>query len=339
MASRLMQANYKEMNIQKRTIKIYIVTLILLGVALFVSLGVGKYSVSLKEIFSGTLSMDKKVFFSLRLPRVLMGLVAGFGLAFSGSIYQTLFRNPLASPDIIGVASGASAGAAVAILFFGSAMWVTAFSSFAGGFLAVLFVLGLTRVSGRQQMATFVIAGVAVNALTEAILMVLKLTADPEKQLASIEYWTMGSLAGVTDSKFYAILPFFIVSAIGLCILHRQITLLSLDSEYARMLGVSVTKMRYIIMVLATLMVGSVISMTGLIVFVGLMAPHLARMIMKSNRFSTMIYSGLLGGLLLIVADCAARSISSGEVPISIVTSFIGAPFLIYLICRKEKLA
>lgn len=168
--------------------------------------------------------------------------------------------------------------------------------------------------------------------------MVLKLMADPEKQLASIEYWTMGSLASVTDSKFYAILPFFIGSVIGLCILYRQITLLSLDSEYARMLGVSVTMMRYTIMILATLMVGSVICMTGLIVFVGLMAPHLARMIMKTNRFSTMVYSGFLGALLLIVADCVARSISTSEVPISIVTSFIGAPFLIYLICRREKL-
>lgn len=324
---------------KKRTLTFYTVTLLLLGVTFLISLMIGKYPVTPAMLFRNENAMAVRVFWTLRLPRVLMAFVAGFALSFAGSIYQTLFRNPLAAPDIIGVSSGASAGAAVGILFMGGSMWAVMGSSFLGGFLAVLLALGLTRIAAGRQIATFVLAGVAINAISQAILMLLKLSADPEKQLASIEYWTMGSFASITDTKLLTILPFAAVAVLGLVLLRRQISLLAMDSEYVTMLGVPVASMRRLILLLATLLVASVVCVTGLIYFIGLIAPHLARLMLKSNRFSTMVYSGLLGSLILLVADCVARGFTIGEVPVSVVTSLIGAPFLIYLICRKEKIA
>lgn len=327
------------MKYRRREICIFTITLILLAAAVLVSFCVGRYQITPADIFSQGDEMGRRVFFTLRLPRTLMAVCAGFVLSMAGSVYQTLFRNPLAAPDIIGVSSGAGAGAAMAIVLFGGGMWATSLFAFVGGLLTVMFALGLVSVAGRRQMAVFVIAGIAVNALAQSVVMVLKLAADPEKQLASIEYWMMGSFASITGSKLLAALPFALIGFVGVCLLHRQVTMLALEEEEARMLGVPVAFMRKLIMVLVTLMVSGVISVTGLISFVGLIAPHLARLIMRDNRFFTAAYSGVVGALLLVVSDCIARSLTTSELPISVVTSFIGVPFLIYFICSKGKIS
>jgi iron complex transport system permease protein len=213
---------------------------------------------------------------------------------------------------------------------------MVAAGAFVGGLLAVLLALGLSALASGRGHASIALAGVAVHALAQTVLMVLKLTADPEKELASIEYWIMGSLNAVTLSKILIPLLLCGVGLAVLFLLYRQILLLSVEEEEARLLGVSVGRMRLLILFCATLAVTAVVSVTGLISFIGLLAPHTARLLCRESGLPALWLSGLLGGVLLSGADMLARSIASAELPVSIFTSLLGAPFLIYLMMRKE---
>ena len=280
--------------------------------------------------------MQWRVFLTLRCSRTIVGIFGGFGLGVAGFVYQTVFRNPLASPDIIGVSSGASAGAAAGILFLSGTLSVT-FSAFSGALLAVILALGLSGLDRSGKNSTIVLAGIAIHSLAQTLLMYLKLTADPERELASIEYWIMGSLSGIS---LYSIVSNLLICALcvtSLFALHRQVILLSTEESEARMLGVNVGILRLSVLLIATLVVAAVVSLTGLISFIGLLAPHGARLLTKHNRLTTMLLSGLLGGILLCGADILARSIAATELPVSIFTSLLGAPFLIWLIVRERR--
>ena len=320
-----------------RTMAISTLAMTFLVIAFVSALTTGKYPISLADLCAGE-PMAVRTFTILRLPRALMGLVGGFGLGVAGFVYQTVFRNPLASPDIIGVSSGASAGAAFAILFISAASPSTTVFAFVGGLLAVCLSLGLTALSPVKEHSSIVLAGIAVHALAQTFLMVLKLMADPEKQLASIEYWIMGSLNGISLYSIGGNIALCLICLVGMFLLYRQILLLSLDDQEGRLLGVNVTQIRLIVLLIATLAASSVISMTGLISFISLLAPHGARLLFKNNRLTTMLFSRLLGGCLLTLGDIFARSIASTELPVSIFTSLLGAPFLIYLCIRRKPL-
>lgn len=317
------------------------VAAILMGAAFIISIGVGRYPISVKDIINIIMGkevteMTRRVFFSLRLPRTIMVLIAGVGLSISGSVYQTIFKNPLATPDIIGVSSGANLGAAIAISFFaGSTLSIAAFA-FLGGLSAVFIALALTKISNNKGITTFVLAGIVIGSSAQGLIMLLKYLADPERQLAAIEYWAMGSFAGVTGEKLLSIFPYFIIGIIGLFLLKWQINILSLSDEEGKSLGVRIDVIRVAVIISATLVVASIVSITGLISFIGLIGPHIARMLTKKNDFNTTILSGIIGAIILLVADTLARSISSSEIPISILTTFIGAPFLAYLMHRLQ---
>lgn len=280
--------------------------------------------------------MQLQVFFTLRLSRMIVAVIGGFVLGITGYVYQTVFRNPLASPDIIGVSSGASAGAAAGILFLSGAAAVT-ISSFIGALIAVVLSLALSRLDKNSKNSTIILAGIAVHALAQTVLMWLKLSADPERELASIEYWIMGSLNGISGYSILGNILLCIICSIILFLLHRQVLLLSADEGEARMLGVHVGVMRLIVLLIATLAVSSVISLTGLISFVGVLAPHSARILLKDNRPSTMLLSGISGSILLCGADILVKSVSASELPVSIFTSLLGAPFLIFLIVGRRN--
>lgn len=296
---------------------------------------VGKYPLSMQQLVAGD-PMHWRVFLTLRCSRTVVGVVGGFALGVAGFVYQTVFGNPLASPDIIGVSSGASAGAAAGILFLSGAAAVTA-AAFAGALLAVVLALGLSSLNRSGKSSTIVLAGIAVHSLAQTVLMCLKLTADPERELASIEYWIMGSLNGISVHSIGGNLVLCALCMVALFLLHRQIILLSAEEGEARMLGVCVQRLRLAVLMIATLAVSSVVSLTGLISFVGLLAPHGARLLTKENRMGTMLLSGLLGGALLCGADILARSAAAAELPVSIFTSILGAPFLIFLIVQGRQ--
>lgn len=318
-----------------KTKTLYAIGIILLASLTVISLFVGKYPLSMGELLAGN-ELQWRVFWTLRASRTYVGAIGGFALGMAGFVYQTVFRNPLASPDVIGVSSGASAGAAAGILFLSSAGAVTA-SSFAGALLAVAVVLGFSALDRSGKSSTIVLAGIAVHALAQTMLMCLKLTADPERQLASIEYWIMGSLNGINSYSIGGNILLCLLCLGILFPLHRQIILLSGEEGESRMLGVNVGTLRLFVLLTATLAVSSVVCLTGLISFIGLLAPHGARLLTKNNRQGTMLFSGLLGGSLLIGADILARSVAATELPVSIFTSLLGAPFLILLIYRSSK--
>ena len=315
--------------------KILCITLTILTLALAaLSLFVGRYSISLDSL----LALDPvqwEIFYVLRMGRTMTALLGGFALGLCGFVFQIVFKNSLASPGIVGVSSGASAGAAVGILFFGGALAVTFFSFF-GAICAVALVLWFSYFDRSRKKGSIVLAGIAVNALTQTILMTLKLVADPESHLAAIEYWMMGSLASVSMDRLWWSVFVIVATSLALMALHRQLILLSGDEDEARSLGVSVQSLRLIILLLATLGVSSVISMTGLINFVGLIAPHIARKVARNNRLSTMFMAGVLGSLLLLASDIMARNLASSELPISIFTSILGVPFLVWLTWQEE---
>ncbi|WP_283681041.1 FecCD family ABC transporter permease [Parablautia sp. Marseille-Q6255] len=310
--------------------------LLFTGAAFFLSLCTGHYPLTLQALLDREASAVH-VFLTLRLPRTVMALITGCGLGAAGMIYQMVFKNPLAAPDIIGVSSGASTGAAAAILFLhASSAGITTFA-FVGGLTAVCLSLLLSRLSAERNLSSLILSGIAVNALAQAALMALKFTADPEKELASIEYWIMGSLGSVTASRLPLPLVLVFSGIAVLAVFYRQFLFLTLDEEEARMLGTPVTLLRLLALAVATLIVAAIVSITGIISFVGLLAPHTARLLTKNYRLSTFLLSGILGGALLLTADIVARSAAAGEIPVSILTSLLGAPFLLWLVWKGEK--
>lgn len=303
---------------------------------------VGKYPITLPEI--GALltggevkEMTHKVFFTLRVPRTLMAVLCGAGLGMAGSVYQNIFKNPLASPDIIGISSGANMGAAIAIVTAGGAMVSVAIGAFAGGLAAVAMVMLLVQATRSNATSTYVLAGIIISAIAKAVIMLLKYFADSESKLAAIEYWTMGSLSSITASKVEAIFPFWLLGFLGLLLLHRQIGLLSLNEEECRSLGVRLRRVRVTVLLLSTLLVASIISVTGLISFAGLIAPHIARMMLGRQNTKTMILSAMVGAGVMLVSDILARSLHSAELPISILTTIIGVPILMWFMCKRKE--
>ena len=323
-------------NYRNKIILLSVIQVLLLIVVLVWSVITGQYPLTLKSLLSGD-TMSIMVFKRLRLPRAIMGVIGGFGLSISGYIYQLIFKNPLASPDIVGVSSGASAGAALAIVAVSASVPVISISAFIGAVTALIITLLTAYLVPGRNSYTIVLAGIAIHSVAQTILMFLKLAADPEKQLASIEYWIMGSLNGISRDSlaipFLTTLTGFIVIAL----LYRQVLILSTSEEEAVSLGVNVTILRFIILMLATLVVSSIICVTGLISFIGLIAPHIARLLTKRNDIFTYITSGFTGAILLTLADILARSVSTSELPVSIFTSLLGAPLLIILLIRANK--
>ncbi len=315
------------------------------GLAIFAlavcSLCVGKYPIAPSEICrlltgGSVREMTGRVFLTLRLPRTAMALLSGIGLGLAGSVYQTIFHNPLASPDIIGISSGTNLGAAVSIVALGGAMAAVAVGAFLGGLAAVALVLALVRATGSNSTSTFVLAGIVLSSVAKALIMLLKYYADSESRLASIEYWTMGSLAGVTAGKVLSILPFYLVGLVGLLLLRQQVQLLSLNEEECRALGVRLRPVRRTVLCLSTLLVSSVICVTGLISFAGLIAPHIARMLLRRQDTSAMVLSALVGGAVLLASDILARTLYAAELPVSILTTLLGVPVLVWFMRERR---
>ena len=325
-------------NSQKRY---FLFTGVLVVIALLVSLRVGRYPLSLGDIgaiiFGGEIPpLSRGVFLSLRLPRSLMALLAGAGLGLAGSVFQLVFKNPLASPDIMGAASGANLGAALAIVVFGQTASLMAFSAFLGCILVVFLVISLAKLARNNSTVTFILAGIIMKAVSDAVIMILKFYADPERELAAIEYWAMGSLGSITSTKVLAILPFYLAGFAGLIIMRRHITVLGLEDDESRALGMNVKRVRVIVLAFASLTVASIICQTGLIVFIGLIAPHVARLALKRISFAWCVLSAMTGALIMLIADCLARSLYSSEIPISILTTFIGVPVLVYFMISRK---
>ncbi len=275
------------------------------------------------------------VLINIRLPRVLLACMVGCSLSAAGAAYQGIFQNPMASPDILGASAGAAFGAALAILLRAPSPLIT-LSAFFFSLLTVGAVwLVSTRARGKRVLG-LILSGIMVSSLLSAGTGFIKLVADPADQLPAITYWLMGSLAGAKLSDVaFAALP-MTIGLLPLLLLRWRINVLTLGDDEARTMGVHAGRLRVIIVLCATLITSAAVSVSGTIGWVGLVIPHLCRMMLGNNYRHLMPASMLFGALFLLLVDNLARNLLQTEIPIGILTAFIGAPFFLSLITRGE---
>lgn len=320
---------------------IFLVALPLL--CMLLGLCVGRMNISPGEILSAVLSrlgpgeavsgQIDSVIFRIRLPRLILAAVTGAGLSMAGCAFQSEFSNPLATPDTLGVASGASFGAALGLLL-GFPMLGIQLTALGFGLLAV----GLTALSGAsltESRSTPILAGIMVGSLFNALVSLIKFLADTESQLPAITYFLMGSLEGADGRTLLLGAPPILLGIAVLFLLRWRMNLLPLSDDEAAASGVNVKWLRRTVQIAATLITASCVSMCGQVGWVGLLVPHICRMRFGSNHVSLIPASISLGAAFMILVDTAARTISPKEIPISILTALLGAPFFIYLL-RKS---
>ena len=281
-------------------------------------------------------SQQETLFFQVRLPRIVLALMVGCSLATAGAAYQGTFQNPLVSPDILGASQGAAFGAAVAILLGLGSLGISLLA-FACSIAAVLLVLAVgTRAKGNHLLIV-VLAGVMVSSLFQAGVSFAKLIADPTDQLAAITYWLMGSLTGAKWSDMAFALPPIAIGLAALFALRWRINVLTMGDDEASTMGVNARRVRLIVILAATLVTAASVSISGMIGWVGLVIPHFARMIVGCDYRKLLPASMLMGASFLLIVDDVARLVASSEIPIGILTAFVGAPFFLYLITRRKQ--
>lgn len=270
----------------------------------------------------------------IRLPRVLTALLIGATLSAAGAAYQLMFRNPLVSPDILGVSTGAGLGASTA-LFLGLPMLLVQGLAFVGGLAAVCLVcLVATLVRRHDPVLVLVLAGVAVSALLGAGIALLKLLADPYTQLSSITFWLLGGLNAVVIDDLRTTAPLLVLGLLPLVLLRWRINLLGLGDEEARALGVAVAPLRWTLIAAATLCTAAAVSLAGIIGWVGLVVPHIARLLVGADFRRLLPASVLLGASFLLAADTLARTLAPVELPLGILTALVGVPCFLLVLAR-----
>lgn len=274
---------------------------------------------------------------SIRLPRVLAAMLVGAALAAAGASYQVLFRNPLVSPDILGVSSGAALGAVCGIFLSLPVVAIQGFA-FAGGLAAVALVIAVAQaVRGVDQTLVLVLTGVVMGALAGAATSLLKVMADPYDQLPAITFWLLGSLAGVTGPDLGPVLPAVVLGLVPLVLLRWRIDLLALGDDEARALGVDAARLRLLVIAAATLITASVVAVAGVVGWVGLIIPHAARMLVGPSFATLLPVAALLGAGYLLLVDTLCRTLALVEIPLGILTAVLGAPVFLYLLARGRR--
>jgi iron complex transport system permease protein len=312
------------------------------------SLMLGKFAVSPTNVLSvlfakitgETGKLDpilSNVIWNIRLPRVAAGLCVGAALAAAGATYQGLFRNPLVSPDILGVSAGASLGAVIGI-YFSMPVATIQLLGFGGGLLAVAAVYAVgSTIRNRDPVLVLVLSGIAIGALIGSGLSLIKILADPYDQLPAITYWLLGSLTAVSSSDILSVFPAFIIGIIPLILLRWRINLLTLGDEEAKSLGVETRYLRPVLIASATLITAAAVSITGIIGWIGLVIPHIARLLVGPDFRKLLPMSMILGAGYLLIVDMLARMIAQIEIPLGILTAVVGAPFFIWLLASDRK--
>lgn len=333
--------------LSKRPVLGWSVAVASLVVVLVIAFAAGKYPISIAELMSalaaragfgeGPSESVQTVIWNIRLPRIAAGLLVGAMLGAAGAAYQGMFRNPLVSPDILGVSAGAGLGAAAAI-FLGLPLALVQLLAFVGGLFAVGAVYAIAGMVRRHDpVLVLVLTGVAVGALLGAGISLLKILADPYTQLPSITFWLLGSLNAVVLGDVLTTLPAILISLLPLALLRWRMNLLSLSDEEAAALGVNVPRLRGILIAAATLGTAAAVSLAGIVGWVGLVVPHIARLLVGPEFSRLLPASLILGGGFLVGADTLARTAAGIELPLGVLTALVGAPFFLFLLARGGK--
>ena len=304
------------------------------------ALCLGRYPLSLATVLTTLTeptrtSLASNIILALRLPRIIGALLIGAALATAGSAYQRCFANPLVSPDLLGVANGAAVGAASAILL-GQSSWLIQLGAFLGGIIAVTIAVLIPRLIGHSaNRLILVLSGVIVTGFMQAALGLLKYLADPDSQLPSIVYWQLGSIAKVDFASLLTTLPSFLIGFIILIAERWHLTIMATGMGNSRTSGVNAKVEQPLIIAGATLLTAGAVSLSGTIGWVGLVIPHIARLMVGDDARYNLPLSISLGALFMLVIDTLARTLSSGEIPLSILTGFIGTPLFILVLARN----
>lgn len=307
-----------------------------------ICIGIGRYHISPLESLQILVSpltgqeVDPQgwsVVYHVRLPRIMLALVAGMGLSISGASFQALFSNPLATPDTLGVATGASFGAVLALLFTRN-VFVVQLAALAMGLAALAGTCMISRLNGKSSILMVVLGGMVVSSLFQALVSLVKYVADPDEELPAITYWLMGSMSRATYQGLAVGIPLILLGVALLFLLRWRLNILSLQEDETRALGIDVRKLRIMVMAASTLVTASCVSLCGQVGWVGLLIPHVARMLYGSDNRKIIPVSMGLGSAFMVVIDTASRAATAAEIPVSILTAIIGAPFFIILLRR-----
>lgn len=341
-----------------RKIKLtYVLLSLSLGIACLFSLSTGAISMRFSQIFelimnafglsdtSSLTEVQMHVFWSLRLPRLGFALLVGLGLAVSGAALQGIFRNPLVDSGIVGIASGSALFATtfivlnsfIPLFFLGNVQLTMAFIAFVGALLTAFLVFRISLFQGKSNTVLLILAGVALNALAGSLTGLLTYFAD-DKQLRDITFWSLGSLSGASSNALFILFPFTCIPFVVLMRFRSALNAFSLGESAAYFMGVNTQRVKLIVLVCATAMVGASVSFVGSVGFVGLVVPHILRLIVGPNHIHLLPMSALSGAILLVFADLLSRVLlPPTEIPIGIITAIIGTPVLIGIIVKQKK--
>ncbi|PAK86308.1 iron ABC transporter permease [Rothia dentocariosa] len=324
-------------------------SILILGAVMYLSLVSGRYPVEPQELFQilgkNWFGFNVKVYkpaenmlLNVRMPRLLASGLVGASLAIAGAAFQAVFRNPLVSPYLLGVSQGASVGAATAILLGVGTTIAIQGSALAGGIVAVILTVSIPRMLKNESTLMLVLSGVIVGGFGTAALGALKFIANPETQLAQIVFWQMGSLQDVRPPSFGQFAIIAVPCILLLLAMRWRINILSLGDDEARTLGVNIAQTRGVIILLATLITATSVCIGGPISWVGLVIPHLCRLLVGSDNKKLMPLSVTMGAAFMMFVDTLARSLTSAEIPLSVLTGFIGTPlFMLLLLIGKVR--
>lgn len=325
--------------------KKFVITLIVLSAILvilfFTSMCLGRYPVSIADVFKfftfQTIDdTSERVIEYLRLPRTLIALLIGCSLAVSGAIYQSAFNNKLVSPDLLGVSSGASVGACLAILVGFSSALISVFA-FIFGFAAVALTLLISRTFKNKSNIILILCGLAVGGLMSSLVGLMKYLADNEMKLAEMTFWLLGDLSKATIKDFWVMLPITVVGCALAIILSWRLNIISLGAKESKALGVNYKVTMVLLIIVATALTAVSVAVAGTIGWIGLVVPNIVRLFVGSNNKKVIPLSILIGAIMMIIVDTIARSIAPNEVPLSIITGILGTPVFIYAIFKRRR--
>lgn len=331
---------YKSTGYIKNILSLSILLMFLI-ICLFVAVGIGAVDIPLKEIMSiiflGENTDNRVILMDIRLPRVMISAVLGAGLSAVGGVMQGVFKNPLVDSYTLGMSSGAALGAVLSIVsgigIFGYA--TTGVFAFLGAVSTLFFVYFLSKTKNRVSINSLLLSGVAVSYFLSSIISFMMMLN--RNKIEQIVFWTMGSLSSATWQKLIFSSSFILPGILVLCFFSRELNIMSLGEESAHYIGVDVEKLKYILLVICSLIVGAVVSTGGTIGFLGLVAPHIVRIIWGSDNRKLIPYSAIMGGAILMLSDALGRVlIQPAEIPVGVMTSIMGGPFFIFLL-KKQK--
>ncbi len=332
----------------RRPLLAAVVAVVLLIAAVILAFAIGRFPISPGELATlvwakltgsahGLPPTAETVLFQIRGPRVVAALLVGAALAAAGAAYQNLFRNPLVSPDILGVSAGAALGAALGIFLSLDLWWIQGLAFAWGlGAVAAVYLIG-QAVRGHDPILVLILAGVVIGALLGSVLALLKYLADPYNQLPAITFWLLGSLAATNLGDIATTFVPVLIGLVPLWLLRWRMNLMALGDEEAKSLGVDVVRVRLAVIGAATLMTAAVVSISGIVGWIGLLVPHFARLLAGPNFTRLLPTAVLLGAAFLLLVDTLARTMARIEVPLGVLTAFIGTPFFIWLLATARR--